>query len=95
MSNAGSSLLNEELMVWPARSKDTMMYQVRRTIRLFSPVAGLSGGEEVMRGLVYKDLSIDRDKMTIHRGKDSDPFDQDRVSFADAPAGQRRSRMHA
>ena len=29
MSNAGSSLLNEELMVWPARSKDTMMYQVR------------------------------------------------------------------
>ena len=94
MSNAGSSLLNEELMVWPARSKDTMMYQVQRTIRLFSPAAGLSGGEEVMRGLVYKDLSIDRDKMTIHRAH-SDPFDQDRVSFADAPAGQRRSRMHA
>ncbi|MFE9276571.1 winged helix-turn-helix domain-containing protein [Paenibacillus glucanolyticus] len=68
MSNAGSSLLDEELMVWPARSKDTMMYQVQRTIRLFSPAAGLPGEEEAVRGLVYKDLSIDRDKMTIHRG---------------------------
>ncbi|MFF3921172.1 winged helix family transcriptional regulator [Paenibacillus lactis] len=68
MSNAGASLMNEELMVWPARSKDTMMYQVQRTIRLFAPVSAPAGDEEA-KGLVFKDLTIDRDKMTVHRGQ--------------------------
>lgn len=68
MNSANSGLLDEELMVWPARSKNAVMYQVQRTIRLFSPAAGLSVEGEAVRGLVYKDLSIDRDKMTVHRG---------------------------
>lgn len=68
MSNAGAHLVNEELMVWPARSKDTLMYQVQRTIRLFSPVPAQDLGQDETNGIVYKDLAIDRDKMTVHRG---------------------------
>ncbi len=66
MSNASASLLNEELMIWPAVSKDTMLYQVQRTIRLFAPAAG-NQEDGSLRGLMFKDLIIDRDRMTIHR----------------------------
>ncbi|MUG67581.1 winged helix family transcriptional regulator [Paenibacillus campinasensis] len=66
MGRAGGSLLSEELMVWPARSKQTMLYQVQRTIRLFSGVTLRS--EEGAKGLVFKDLIVDREKMTLHQG---------------------------
>lgn len=61
-------LLQEELMVWPPRSKETMMYQIHRVIRLHSLKALPS--EDMPKGAkyVYKDLCIDRDKMTVQRG---------------------------
>lgn len=68
MSHASGGLLQEELMVWPARSKETTMYQIQRAIRVYS-VATLTT-EEMKNGnqQVYKDLCIDRDKMTVDRG---------------------------
>ncbi|WP_422658674.1 winged helix-turn-helix domain-containing protein [Paenibacillus sp. EC2-1] len=67
MSRASGSLLQEELMVWPARSKETTMYQIQRAIRVYS-VSPLSKEESKSVGQqVFKDLSIDRDKMIVER----------------------------
>lgn len=68
MSRAGSRLLDEELMVWPLRSRETMLYHVQRTIRkkrTARPPMDKNLGEPA-----YKDLWIDRDRMLVHRGSE-------------------------
>lgn len=69
MSRASSRLLREELMVWPPRSRDTMMYQVGRAIRVHSMSAAPSGDLTDASHNMYKDLWIDRDKMIVQRGQ--------------------------
>ncbi len=69
MSRASGSLLEEELMVWIPRSRETMMYQIQRTIRANSQALLSSEDMRAGRGQVFKDLRIDRDKMSIHRGR--------------------------
>ncbi|MGM1045474.1 MAG: winged helix-turn-helix domain-containing protein [Bacillota bacterium] len=69
MSRAGGRLLQEELMVWPPRSKETLLYQVQRAIRVHSMSASPSGDLTDVSLNKYKDLWIDRDKMIVQRGQ--------------------------
>lgn len=58
----------EELLVWPARPQEGL-YHVERVIRAGSnrPVAPATGDTE--HRTVFKDLWIDRKKMTVHRAQ--------------------------
>lgn len=69
MSFASSRLLQEEIMVWPPRSKETLLYQVQRTIRVHSMSAAPSQDLADASQNRYKDLWIDRDKMLVQRGQ--------------------------
>lgn len=68
-ANENNKLLQEELMVWPPRSNETMMYQIQRAIRVHSVTALPSENMAHSNQTVYKDLCIDRDKMTVQRGQ--------------------------
>ncbi|NMO94502.1 winged helix-turn-helix domain-containing protein [Paenibacillus lemnae] len=67
MNRASGSMLDEELMVWPARSPQSLMYQIRRSIRVHASSSPMMS-EEAGNRSIYKDLFIDRDKMTVMRG---------------------------
>lgn len=69
LSRASGSLLQEELMVWPPRSRETMMYQVQRAIRVHSVCAVPDEDKTDVSRNMYKDLWIDRDKMMVQRGR--------------------------
>lgn len=69
MSRASGTLLQEELMVWPARSRQTMMYQIQRAIRVHTQAAPAAAEGADSSRSIYKDLWIDRDKMTVQRGR--------------------------
>ncbi|MFI2857196.1 winged helix-turn-helix domain-containing protein [Paenibacillus sp. JSM ZJ436] len=66
MNSASTSMLDKELLVWPARSAQTLMYQIQRSIRVYAASQPEVMSESPSRE-VYKDLWIDRDKMTVQR----------------------------
>ncbi|WP_052714275.1 winged helix-turn-helix transcriptional regulator [Paenibacillus dauci] len=59
----------EELLVWPMRPQEGL-YHVERVIRSnASRPAAPAADEDAQHRIVFKDLWIDRKKMTVHRGQ--------------------------
>ncbi|CAM2924302.1 winged helix-turn-helix domain-containing protein [Paenibacillus sediminis] len=68
ISEHEDELMEEELLIWPAREKE-VIYHVNRLIRSGSKDKLLSGADQSIHRTVYKDLWIDRSKMTVHQNQ--------------------------